>query len=251
MDRSFLKGLAVLEAVALADGRSGVTGIARELGITKSNAHRLLRSLVASGFVAHDATDGRYAATLKLWDLGQKVMARVDIRERAAPYLLRLSEQTQELVNLVLLDGAHAVFIERIESPPAGRTAGYVGIRAPLHALATGKAMLAYAPEALVAEACARPQGFTSHTITDPIALRANLAKVRRQGFATNRGEWRDSVNSIGAPIFGAQGFPVAAVGLTGPRERLTVARVAELAPFVREAAAAITAQIGGRPPGS
>ena len=49
MDRSFLKGLAVLEAVARADGRSGVTRIARELGITKSNAHRLLRSLVASG----------------------------------------------------------------------------------------------------------------------------------------------------------------------------------------------------------
>ena len=251
MDKSFVKGLAVLEAVARADGRSGVTGIARELGINKSNAHRLLRSLVASGFVAHDATDGSYAATLKLWDLGQKVMARVDIRDRAAPYLLRLSEQTQELVNLVLLDGAHAVFIERIESPPAERTAGYVGIRAPLHALATGKAMLAYAPEALVTEACARPQGFTSHTITDPIALRANLAKVRRQGFATNRGEWRDSVNSIGAAIFDEQGLPVAAVGLTAPRTRLTVRRVAELAAFVREAAAAITGCIGGRLPGS
>lgn len=248
MDKSFAKGLAVLEAVARGGRPRGVTELSRELQLTKSNAHRLLQTLVAQGFVRHDAERGTYTASLKLWELGTGVLAQIDVRDFAMPHLRALARRCGETVNLAILDGTHVLFIERIEAGQPVR-AGYVGVRAPAHALATGKALLAHAPETVIAAACARPQAFTKHTITDPAALHAELAAVRRQGYATNRGEWRELVNSIAGPVWGPREVPVAAVGVTGPKERMTVRRMREFLPALLDTAGAISRQLGGRPP--
>lgn len=248
MDKSFKKGLAVLEAVARGGRPRGVTELAREIGLTKSNAHRLLQTLVAQGFLRHEAAQGTYAASLKLWELGVGVLAQLDVRDYAEPYLRGLAKRSGEIVNLAILDGAHVLFIERLEAGVPVRS-GYVGVRAPAHALATGKALLAFADEAVVAEACRRPNAFTRRTITDPATLRRELAAVRRQGYAMNRGEWRELVNSIAAPAWGPRGQPAAAIGVTGPKERMTIRRMRELLPAILDATAAITQRLGGHPP--
>ena len=250
MDKSFAKGLAVLEALARGGRARGVTELSRELRMTKSNAHRLLQTLVAQGFARHDAAHGTYTAGLKLWELGTGVLAQLDVRDFAMPHLQTLARRCGETVNLAILDGLHVLFIERLEAGQPVRS-GYVGVRAPAHALATGKALLAHAPEQTVAEACARPQAFTKHTITDPAALRVELAGVRRQGYATNRGEWRELVNSIAAPVWGPRQQPVAAIGVTGPKERMTVRRMREILPTLLDVAGAVSRQLGGRAPAS
>lgn len=248
MDKSFTKGLAVLEAVARASRPRGVTEVARELGLTKSNAHRLLQTLVASGFLRHDGERGDYAASLKLWELGNRVISSLDIRDFAAPHLQSVGRHTGETVNLAILDGIHVLFIERLEDGQPVR-AGYVGVRAPAHALAAGKVLLAHAPDEVQQAAAVRPQGFTRQTITDGAALLAELAAVRRQGFATNRGEWRELVNSVAVPIRGARGEVTAALGVVGPKERMTMKRMREHLPALLDAAFAITQRMGGAPP--
>lgn len=248
MDKSFAKGLAVLEVVARGGRPRGVSELARELHITKSNAHRLLQTLLAQGFLRHDAERGTYTASLKLWELGTGVLAQLDVRDFAMPHLQALARRSGETINLSILDGMHVLFIERLEGGQPVRT-GYVGVRAPAHALATGKALLAHAPAEVIAAACARPQAFTKHTITDPEALRAELATIRRLGYATNRAEWREMVNSIAVPVWGPRAQPVAAVGVTGPKERMPVRRLRELLPALLETAGAISRKLGGHSP--
>ena len=248
MDKSFLKGLTILETLARSGRPRGVTELAVELGLTKSNTHRLLQTLVASDFVRHDPQRRTYSAGLKLWEVGVQVLAHLDIRDSAGPYLLTLAKKTRETVNLSILDGIHVVFVDRVEDGQHVR-GGYVGVRAPAHALATGKALLAYASEQTIAQACVKPQAFTAETVVLPRLIRAELAEIRSRGFAFNLGEWRELVNSVAAPIWGRSGTPVASVGVTGPRTRMTRQRLRELTPIVMDAARTISRRLGGMPP--
>lgn len=248
MDKSFTKGLGILEALARGGRPRGVTDLATELGLTKSNTHRLLQTLVAGNFVQFDPERRTYAAGLKLWELGTHVLAQLDIRDLAGPYLLSLAKRTRETVNLSILDGIHVVFVDRIEDGQHVR-GGYVGVRAPAHALATGKALLAYASDETVAQACIRPQAFTAETIVAPSQIRAELAEIRRRGYAFNIGEWRELVNSVAVPVWGTRQRPVASIGVTGPRTRMTIRRLRELTPMLVDAAQTISRRLGGTSP--
>lgn len=249
MDKSFMKGLSILEEVARSGRPRGVTELSAELGLTKSNTHRLLQTLVAADFLRQDTQRRTYSAGLKLWELGTQVLAQLDVRDVASPHLLSLARRTRESVNLAILDGTHAVFVDRIEDGQHVR-GGYVGVRAPAHALSTGKVLLAHAPEETVAQACIRPQAFTPSTITSARLIRAELAAVRKRGYAFNVGEWRELVNSVAVPVWGPRETPVAAIGLTGPTTRMTLKRMRELAPMLYDTAQAIGSRLGGaRPP--
>jgi IclR family transcriptional regulator, KDG regulon repressor len=239
MDKSLMKGLRILEEVARSGRPRGVTELSVDLGLTKSGTHRLLQTLVAADLLRQDSERRMYSAGLKLWELGMQVLAQLDIRDIASPYLLALARRTRESVNLAILDGTHVVFIDRIEDGQHVRS-GYVGVRAPAHALSTGKVLLAHADERVISQACVRPQGFTPSTITSARLLRSELAEVRKRGYAFNVGEWRDLVNSVAVPIWDTHGQLVAAMGLTGPTSRMTLKRMSDFVPLMHATAQSI-----------
>src|SRR5690349_24819833 len=105
MDSTLLKGLSVLERVAMSEEPRGVTELAEELPLTKSNVHRILKTLEAAGYLTRDETTRRYKLTLKLWELGLSVVSKMDLRVQASPWLKGLSETTRETVHLSVLDG--------------------------------------------------------------------------------------------------------------------------------------------------
>jgi DNA-binding IclR family transcriptional regulator len=246
IDKSFAKGLALLETLARSGRLRGVTDLARELDLQKSNAHRLLQTLVAQGFARQDPDSGRYGASVKVWELGMLVLSRLEIRDHAEPWLAALGRRCGETVNLSIRDGAHVLFIDRLEQGQPTR-AGYIGVRAPAHALATGKVLLAHAPIEVQQMAMERLQAFTRKTITDPDALAKNLALIRTRGYALNRGEWREMVNSVAMPVRDGRGEVVAAVGITGPTGRMTAGRIRQLLPDLLEAARMISTRLGAR----
>ena len=138
MDKSFIKGLRVLEALAKSDQPRGVADLARELDMTKSNVHRLLSTLVSQSFVQRNATNGTYEAGIKLWELGSQVAGRLDVRKIAAPHLSELKARTGETAHLSILDGHHMVYIDRVETDQYVSTYGRIGARAPAHCTGTG-----------------------------------------------------------------------------------------------------------------
>lgn len=221
MDKTFLKGLTVLETMAGNDKSSGVTELADQLGLHKSNVHRLLQALVHQGFARRNPDTSRYELTMKLWELGARVFNRLDIRQESLPFMRKLAEETQETVHLSLLSGTEVLYIEKIDSPQPVRAYTVVGGRAPAQCVATGKAMLAWADKAVIERIASSLEKHTSLSITSKAGLMREMTLIREQGYAVNKGEWREQVMGLAAPIRDISGDVVAALGISGPAERL------------------------------
>ncbi len=248
---SLPKGLALIELLSSEEAPMGISALARHMNMPKSGVHRLLQMMRASGWV-QQTPDGNYECTLKLWAIGQRVAKRVDLRKTAAAAMSQLAAQTRETILLSILDGTDVLYVDVIGSPQPVRVHTSPGDRAPAHCVATGKAMLAHAPPALVDAVARKLHAVTATTITTREQLDTELERVRSKGFAVNRDEWGGSVHGVAAPIFDGRGQVVAAISVGGPGERMTVTAVRQIAPWVMEAAASISRQLGyqGREPG-
>jgi IclR family KDG regulon transcriptional repressor len=246
MDKTLLKGLAVLEAIADMQGEARVIeDVATRTGLTRSNAHRTLQTLIHAGYVERDPQDGGYRGTMKMFALGVRQQGQLDLRKIAPPYLTSLARETGETVHLSILDGTDVIYIDKIDSVQPIRAYSMVGGRAPAHAVATGKALLAAQNPGYLEKLPAQLPRFTSATITELEVQKTEWSKAARGGDAVNRGEWRDNVGGLAAAVFNGFERPVAALGISGPLDRLSVARMKELAPRVVEVTAQLSKALG------
>lgn len=245
MDKTFLKGLTLLETMARSDKSSGVTELAVQLGLHKSNVHRLLQALVHQGFVRRNPDNSRYELTMKLWELGARVFNRLDIRHESLPFMRKLAEDTQETVHLSLLSGTEVLYIEKIDSPQPVRAYTVVGGRAPAQCVATGKAMLAWADQTVIDQVTSRFEPYTSLSITSCADFSREMSRIRKQGYAVNKGEWREQVMGVAAPIRDMSGDVVAALGISGPAERLTHVDAKAMGQSLIDLAAQISKRLG------
>ncbi|WP_353248049.1 IclR family transcriptional regulator [Salinisphaera sp. T31B1] len=243
MDKTLVKGLVILETLARSDDPRGVSDIARELDLTKSNTHRLLQTLVAKDYVF--STGGKYRLSSKMWVLGADAISKLDFKRVALPELEKLAETTSETVHLSIYEKSEVIYVEKIDSPQPIRAYTKVGGRAPAHCVATGKVLLAFQSSEVIEEVLAHLEPITEYTITDQARMRDELDAIRGQGYAVNRGEWRSEIGGIAAPIFDSQSRPVAALGISGPKTRLSDERVPELAALVKQAAGRISTMLG------
>lgn len=222
VDQTLEKSMTVLETVARMKEPCGVTEIADMLGLTRSNAHRILKGLVVLGYLRPSpAKRGHYELTIKLWEIGSHFFSKLDIRRICAPYMTRVAEATRETVLLSVLDGSEVLFLAAIESPQAVRAYTAVGQRAPTHCVASGLVQLAWADDAAVNLVKMTLTRFTPHTITEPAALDERLAMIRHDGYAITECEWVDNANAFAAPILDATGKVIAGIAVTGPFNRL------------------------------
>jgi IclR family acetate operon transcriptional repressor len=214
--------LRVLEAVA-AHQPAGLSDLTRRLGLPKSTVQRCLATLHDAGWIrpgGHELT--RWVVTGRAFSVGSQVANTRNLREVALPALSDLQAVTLETIHLMVPDDAEMVLIERLDSAHELRTFKPLGSRAPLHATSNGKAVLAHLPaEEAGAYLSAHLEPVTTHTVTDPAALRGQLDTVRRRGYAINEGELHDGVTSIGAAIV-SDGRPVASLSISAPSSRLT-----------------------------
>jgi IclR family KDG regulon transcriptional repressor len=245
MEKVFFKGLALMEAMVAREEPSGITELATELGMTKSNVHRLLQTMVECGYATKDPLTNRYECTLKLWQLGSVLGNRLDLRTIARPYLQELSRATRESVHLSIRHGRDAVYIDKINCAHPIGTFAQVGGRAPAYAVSTGKALLSALSDEELGRLYSDFERFTDKTIVTLDRLKAEMAAVRRRGYATNRGEWHESVGGIAAPIYDASQSVRGAIGVSGPLERLTPKTMQTFATLATRAAEDISRAMG------
>lgn len=245
MDTTLLKGLDVLEALCKSPRPRGVSELARELGLTKSNVHRTLQTLVSANYVRVGQVVGTYECTLKLFELSSSVVARIDVHQSADIYMQQLARLTKETIHLSVLDGLDVIYLNKIESPHPVRAYSSIGGRAPAYCVASGKALLAWQNEDFLHQLPAKLFVPTTRSIATRDALFDELAKIRRQGFATNRGEWRDGVGGIAAVVFDVAATPVASIGISGPLERMRPAAIRKYSQLVVEAGSGLSRSLG------
>lgn len=245
MDKTLAKGLGVLETLARDEHPMAVSEVARACSLTRSNAHRVLATLAELGYVEQEPASRRYALTLKLWSMGASLIARLDIKSVAVPYLRELNEVTGETTHLSVRDGHEIMYLDKLEARHAVRTFTRVGGKAPAFCVATGKAMLAFQDAAVIEQACEAATSFTARTITDPVAIREELQRIRERGYAVNRGEWRGGAFGLAVPVRDAEGRVSAAIGISAPSDRLPDSRIEELVPVVIRLGADMSRALG------
>ncbi len=242
------RAFAVLHLVRDRGSDVGVGQIAKDLGLTLSTAHRIVRALVTEGYLAQNETNERYYLGGSALLLGQAAYRnfRLDV---VRPVLERLSARTGESVNLGVLAGSYAIVVERVESPEPLRFTQPPGTRAPLHASAMGKALLAFNSEleARFLGSAGALEPILPNTRTRPGRLRAELEEIRARGWSTDDEESHLGVRCVGAPVLDRPGASRAAIAVQAPAVRMPTGRFADIAPHVVEAAKDIAALL---PPG-
>jgi DNA-binding IclR family transcriptional regulator len=240
---SVARAVALLEALAASESGLGVNELARRIGVNASTASRLLATLQEGGLVAREP-GGPYRLGLRLVTLADRVLAQQDVRALARPLLLRLAAETGETATLSLPGDDAAITVDFVPSPSSVVSMARVGRPSIPHATATGKVMLAFAQGA---PAATEPlPAFTERTITDPDRLAAELADVRRGGWAEAFGEREPDLAALAAPVCGRDGELVAILGLQGPAGRLPAETRAALSEPLVAAAAELGVALGG-----
>lgn len=250
--QSVLNALRVLEEVAVRQP-IGVSDLARRLGLPKTTVHRALTTLGAAGWLRMRGEDQtRWYLTTRVLDVGRHVSPLLGLRDTALPVMAALRDATGETIHLSIVEGDTVYLLERLDSPNIVRTVNTIGGSAPLHASATGKAVLALLPPHVVDEVIASGlTAFTERTITDPDRLRAELEGVRRCGYATNVSEWRPEVIAVAAAMCDHSGRPFAALNVSAVASRTSPEDVERYGQLLLYKTAEVEARLAGRRPAS
>jgi DNA-binding IclR family transcriptional regulator len=240
------RAFAVLDA--LADGQElGTNEIARRAGINASTVSRLLATLAAARYVEHVPETGRYRLSLRLVELGNAVLGRLDLRELARPHLQALVRETGETATLSAPGEHDAVTIDFAHSSSVVQSVAQFGRPSVGHATAAGKVMLAFGDVELPEDPLV---SFTPRTIGSRVELLAEVERVLRRGYADARDEREVGLAAVAAPVRGSRGELVAILGVQGPTSRFDASATRIAVPVLLAHAAALSSALGFRESG-
>ena len=236
----------ILECVAAARAGLTLTGIAQELGLQAGTVHRLLRGLVELDLLRTRAGSKRYVPGRRLRSLLHLTMDMAEYSESAQSILNRLVGEFGETAHLARLNGdcAESVLMEQ----PLGSDRAFVqpGRRLPLHAAASGKAILAFQDEDFIARYLARPRArYTQRTKVDEADIRREMTRIREDGMAVCENELDAGVLSYGHPVPAVDGHVLYSVGITGLADRFHLVARSRIRERLSEAAADLSRSFG------
>jgi DNA-binding IclR family transcriptional regulator len=245
-DRDPLRSVAIAFSILdcfLVSPELGPTAVARELGIAKSTASRML-SVMADRGILERLDGGRYQLGLRLFEYGQLAVNRQRIFEVSVPILANLRDRVRDLVQLGIPIGAEILFLDRYEAEGLDpRFHGQIWRRVPAHSSSSGRAIAAFNPAVEHAIFAAGLTRYTRYTVVDPRRLGGILDEVRRREFAATDEERAEGISSVAVPVRVAteHGYrAVAAVSVAGPSRRLHRDGIPAIARHALEAAGQI-----------
>jgi len=225
---SFSKGIDVLAAFGPDRPLMNLPEMAAAAGISKSSAQRFAYTLETLGFLSKDPDSKRYSLTPKILELGYRYLLVDALVERANPYLLDLNRQISETVNLAEPYGTDMIYVARFATHLTTAVHMPLGRRLPMFCTSAGRAWLSMLPPEQareLLEASPRPK-YTPNTVTDLAQLMDMVAEAREQGYAYANGEYYRGDLNVAVPVFDKRGRLAAAVNISAPTTRWTLARM-------------------------
>jgi IclR family transcriptional regulator, acetate operon repressor len=223
------------------------TELAAATGLAKSTTSRLLVALERNGLVRRDEA-GRFRPGEVFIRFAWRGGAEAGLTEVAQPFLKRLGAATGETINLGVERDGMVEQIAQVDSVYLIGATNWLGRPVPLHCAALGKVLLAHGAAVLPGK---RLERLTPQTITSRAALDAELAAVRRDGYAVTDGELEPGLVAVAAPVYRDGGVVAAALSVSGPATRLTRPRLAEVAAACMTEANGLSTVLGHRPDGA
>ncbi|MDQ0604681.1 IclR family acetate operon transcriptional repressor [Streptomyces canus] len=241
--KSVTRSLRILEAVAQHQPVT-VGELTKIFGLPKSTVQRTLVTLAEAGWLRASRKD------TTRWEVGARVLAvrpaalqGSSLFAAARDPMVQLRDKVNETIHLSVPDALQCmVVVDRVDCDHPVRTFHAIGDTSPLHATATGRAVLAHLPrqdiEELITQGLER---YSETTPADPEDLRAELRRIRTDGYAVNRNQYRPGVCAIAAPILDEDGTPLATVAISMPDSRYDAEELPEWGRLVSDTAAEIT----------
>jgi DNA-binding IclR family transcriptional regulator len=246
-NQSLARGLEIVAHLAHESEGVGVRDLARQMDLSPSIAHRLVKTLTEYGFLEQDADTHRYRIGHRAFEIGNTYLRHHSLETIAPPIVKPLTREHQINAFIGVMRGRHIVYtMSFISAAPVGAVSA-VGSRAPLHSMAQAKAILADQPDDVILELLG-PEPFaqlTETTITNSADFLRDVAECRRRGFATADGEYVPGVYNIAAAIRDRSGEAIAALSGSVPRHLHRLADTPKLARPIMEAAARISRALG------
>ncbi|NLN17224.1 MAG: IclR family transcriptional regulator [Firmicutes bacterium] len=239
--------LNLLDILAEEGAEMSLTQISQRLGVHISTAHRLATTAMYCGYVEQNPETDKYRLGLKCLQLANALLQQLDLRRIARPFMEKLAEESDETVNICVLDDGEVVYIDKAEGGASLRLFSRIGKRAPAHATAAGKMLLAHLAPADV-EAILKEHGMaalTPQTITAFDELSAQLQEIRRLGYSLDDEECEEGARCVAAPLYDHTQRVIAALSISGPVSRFSVENLPRLIALVRECARDISKQMG------
>jgi IclR family acetate operon transcriptional repressor len=241
--KSVTRSLRILEAVAQHQPVT-VGELTKLFGLPKSTVQRTLVTLSEAGWLRANRKD------TTRWEIGARVLAvrpaalqGSSLFAAAREPMVRLRDKVNETIHLSVPDALQSmVVVDRVDCDHAVRTFHAIGDTSPLHATATGRATLAHMPKQDVEELLANGlERYSETTPVDPEELRAELRRIRADGYAVNRNQYRPGVCAVASSVLDEDGTPLATVAISMPDSRYDAAELPEWGRLVADTAAEIT----------
>ena len=225
----------------------GNAEIARLVDLPVSTVSGLVYTLKRNGYLDQNPANRKYHLGLKLAERAAALLDQMDIRKISAPFLESLHTWCDESVNLAIRDGNEVVYIERLFGDHALGIRSELGKRGPLHSTALGKAIAAHLPECEFNDIFEQYDfaALTPNTITNLQKFRQNIQKIRTVGYAVDEEENEMGGRCVGVSIFDHSGYPVAAVSVSVPVQRMPDETVEKIGGKLIEIARQISLQMG------
>jgi IclR family acetate operon transcriptional repressor len=240
------KALSILDRLATySEAGASLTELSAALKMPKSSTHRYLATLLELR-LAERIGDERFRLGTKVIELAGSFLASSELQKVSDAILNEIAEKSGETTHLAVPSGVEVVYIAKVEGRHTLGMFSHIGARLPMHCTALGKSILAFsAPEHIqdVLPELSKPR--TPNTITSEQALREELDLIRTQGFAIDNEENEVGIRCVGAPIMDYTGRAIAAMSISGPRDRMDRERCLELGPVLREAVLRISRRKG------
>jgi IclR family transcriptional regulator, KDG regulon repressor len=241
------RGLKILLILGENGGPLGVNEISRQLAIDKSTTYRIMSTLCGQGFIEQDPDTRKYHLGPRVIEVAALKLRSIKLLKTARPVMHGLMVQSRETAHLAIHVDGEVMYLDSEQHGGIISVTTSAGGKAPMHSSAVGKALLSE----LSAEEVDRIlsvkglQRFTEATIVDPRELHQHLQQCRERGFGFDDEETNVGVRCLAAPVFDHRGSVVAAVGISGPTQRMSFERIPILAHLVKECAAKISQQLG------
>ena len=236
----------ILESVAAAETGLTLTEIAQELELQAGTVHRLLRSLVELGMLRTRAGSKSYVPGSRLRNLLHMTLDRAEYSGLAQSILDRLVDEFGETAHLARLNSDYAESVLMKQPLGSDRTFVQPGRRLPLHAAASGKAILAFQDEDFITRYLARPRArYTELTKVNETEIRREMSRIREEGMAVCENELDAGVLSYGHPVPAGDGHVLYSVGITGLADRFHLVARSRIRERLSEAAGDLGKNLG------
>ena len=232
--QSLTRGLTIIELLAKSESSLSVTEISKHLGIDKSSATRLIKTLVKHDFAMKDPESRRFLVGPKMKNLVDISNEAQPLKAISMPLLQKLMEDTGENSHVAVYSREKCLVVADIESTAQLRVVSGEGRLIPNHCTAIGKCLIAFGDYPLPRELNAH----TPRTISSRDQLKLHMEQIRSRGFAMDDEEHEYGVRCMAAPVYNKAGKAIASIGISGPTVRVTLDKVPELSKVVMQAGA-------------